>query len=123
MAGHCHGNLSTSTMGRVGSPDDRAHLSPASIFWPRHSARHLAIPALQLALPRRREVAGGARSRRFVRDHLTLGLKFQPGFARRLRHIAPGASAQWHLDEMAVRIRGEQMYFWRAVEEKAKSST
>src|SRR3954471_22027175 len=43
-------------------------------------------------------------------------LKFGPVFARRLRHHRPRASGQWHLDEMVVRIRGEQMYLWRAVD-------
>src|SRR4051794_40689213 len=43
-------------------------------------------------------------------------LKFGPVFAHRLRHHRPRASAPWHLDEMVVRIRGEQMYLWRAVD-------
>jgi transposase-like protein len=47
-------------------------------------------------------------------------LKFGPVFARRLRHHRPRASGQWHLDEMVVRIRGEQMYLWRAVDHEGE---
>ena len=34
-------------------------------------------------------------------------LKFGPAFARNLRRLRPRPSAQWHLDEMAVVIRGK----------------
>src|SRR3954471_15086568 len=47
-------------------------------------------------------------------------LKFGAVFARRLRHHRPRARAQWHLDEMVVRIRGEQMYLWRAVDHEGE---
>jgi putative transposase len=47
-------------------------------------------------------------------------LKFGPVFAGRLRHHRPRASAQWHLDEMVVRIRGERMYLWRAVDHEGE---
>jgi len=47
-------------------------------------------------------------------------LKFGPRFARHLRRHRPRASAQWHLDEMAVRIRSEQMYLWRAVDDEGE---
>src|SRR5260221_6809863 len=50
-------------------------------------------------------------------------LKFGPVFARGLRYRRPRAGAQWHLDEMVVRIRGEQMYLWRAVDQEGESST
>ncbi len=35
-------------------------------------------------------------------------LKFGPAIARRLRRRRPKPSPRWHLDEMAVRIAGEQ---------------
>src|SRR5918997_2589275 len=41
-------------------------------------------------------------------------LKFGPAIARRLRQRRPKPSPRWHLDEMVVRIAGEQMYLWRA---------
>jgi hypothetical protein len=41
-------------------------------------------------------------------------------FARRLRHHRPRASGQWHLDEMVIRIHGEQMYLWRAVDHEGE---
>src|ERR671912_1933480 len=40
-------------------------------------------------------------------------LKFGPAVARRLRQLRPKPSPRWHLDEMAVRIAGKQMYLWR----------
>jgi transposase-like protein len=30
------------------------------------------------------------------------------------------SGAQWHLDEMIVRIRGKQMYLWRAVDQEGE---
>jgi hypothetical protein len=47
-------------------------------------------------------------------------LKFGPVFARWLRHLRPRASALWNLDEMVVRIRGEQMYLWQAVDHEGQ---
>ena len=41
---------------------------------------------------------------------------FGPGIARRLRARRPKPHGRWHLDEMFVRIDGNQMYLWRAVE-------
>src|ERR1700674_1703221 len=43
-------------------------------------------------------------------------LKFGPVIARRLRRRRPRPSNQWHLDEMVVRIAGERMYLWCAVD-------
>ena len=47
-------------------------------------------------------------------------LKFGPAIARRLRQRRPKPSPRWHLDEMAVRIAGEQMYLWRAVDDEGE---
>ncbi len=47
-------------------------------------------------------------------------LKFGPAIARRLRQRRPKPSPRWHLDEMAVRIAGERMYLWRAVDEEGE---
>jgi putative transposase len=47
-------------------------------------------------------------------------LKFGPGIARRLRRHRPRPSDRWHLDEMAVRIAGKQMYLWRAVDHEGE---
>ncbi|TSD82395.1 IS6 family transposase [Mycobacterium sp. KBS0706] len=41
---------------------------------------------------------------------------FGPMIARRLRAQRPAPHWRWHLDEMFVRIGGEQMYLWRAVD-------
>src|SRR3712207_6333983 len=47
-------------------------------------------------------------------------LKFGPAIARRLRRRRPKPSPRWLLDEMAVRIGGEQMYLWRAVDDEGE---
>jgi putative transposase len=43
-------------------------------------------------------------------------LTFGPAIARRLRARRPRPHGRWHLDEMVVRIGGQQMYLWRAVD-------
>src|SRR5205823_14718680 len=43
-------------------------------------------------------------------------LKFGPLIARKLRQARPRPSAQWHLDEIIVRIAGKRMYLCRAVD-------
>ena len=52
---------------------------------------------------------GGSGSRR------SRVLKFGPVLAGRLKERRPRPSDRWHLDEMVVRIAGQQMYLWRAV--------
>src|ERR1700755_112581 len=47
-------------------------------------------------------------------------LKFGPIIARRLRRRRPQPSKRWHLDEMVVRIAGERMYLWRAVDHEGE---
>jgi putative transposase len=47
-------------------------------------------------------------------------LKFGPVVARQLRRCRPRPSNRWHLDEMVVRITGERMYLWRAVDHEGE---
>ena len=47
-------------------------------------------------------------------------LKFGPVITRRLRRQRPQPSNRWHLDEMVVRIAGERMYLWRAVDHEGE---
>jgi putative transposase len=47
-------------------------------------------------------------------------LKFGPAIARRLRQRRAKPSPRWHLDEMAVRIAGDWMYLWRAVDDEGE---
>jgi putative transposase len=47
-------------------------------------------------------------------------LKFGPVIARRLQRRRPRPSDRWHLDEMVVRIAGERMYLWRAVDHEGR---
>src|SRR5881397_877909 len=47
-------------------------------------------------------------------------LKFGPVIAGRLRRCRRRPSNCWHLDEMVVRIAGERMYLWRAVDHEGE---
>src|SRR5215831_5442211 len=47
-------------------------------------------------------------------------LKFGPAIARRLRQRRPRPSDRWHLDEMVVRVAGERLYLWRAVDDEGE---
>lgn len=47
-------------------------------------------------------------------------LKYGPVIARWLRRHRPRPSDRWHLDEMVVRIAGERMYLWRAVDHEGE---
>src|SRR5260370_24384364 len=40
--------------------------------------------------------------------------------ARRFRRHRPRPSDRWHLDEIVVRIAGERMYLWRAVDHEGE---
>ncbi len=44
-------------------------------------------------------------------------LKFGQGFADKLRRRRPKPGDTWHLDEVFLRINGEQHYLWRAVDQ------
>lgn len=45
-------------------------------------------------------------------------LKFGGEYARRLRHRRGRCGDTWHLDECFVKIAGEQVYLWRAVDQE-----
>ncbi len=47
-------------------------------------------------------------------------LKFGPAIARNLRRLRPQPSPRWHLDEVAVRIAGERLWLWRAVDDEGE---
>lgn len=46
--------------------------------------------------------------------------KFGRLFGRNLRNVKPGPTGRWHLDEMVVRIAGQRMYLWRAVDDEGE---
>ncbi len=46
--------------------------------------------------------------------------KFGTAIAANIRRARPRADSTWHLDEMVVRIRGQRMYMWRAVDRKGE---
>ena len=45
-------------------------------------------------------------------------LKFGGLFAQNLRRSRPTPTGRWHLDEMVVKISGQRMYLWRAVDDE-----
>jgi putative transposase len=47
-------------------------------------------------------------------------LKFGRVFSRNLRGSRPKPTGRWHLDEMVVKIRGERMWLWRAVDDEGE---
>jgi putative transposase len=47
-------------------------------------------------------------------------LKFGQLFAHNLRRARAGPTGRWHLDEMVVKIGGQAMYLWRAVDDEGE---
>lgn len=47
-------------------------------------------------------------------------MKFGTAIAANIRRVRPRADCVWHLDEMGVRIRGQRMYMWRAVDREGE---
>ena len=47
-------------------------------------------------------------------------LKFGPVIAANLKRARPKPSDHWHLDEMAVLIRGQRYWLWRAVDNEGE---
>ena len=45
---------------------------------------------------------------------------FGPAFAANIRRSRSRSDSVWHLDEMVVRIRGEPMFMWRAVDKEVE---
>jgi putative transposase len=43
--------------------------------------------------------------------------KFGPGYARKLKRRQGHLGDSWHLDEVFIRINGQQHYLWRAVDQ------
>ena len=46
--------------------------------------------------------------------------KFGPAIAANIRRKRGRADSVWHLDEMVIRIRGQRMYMWRAVDKEGE---
>ena len=46
--------------------------------------------------------------------------KFGRMFARNLRESRAASTGRWHLDEMVVRIGGQRMFLWRAVDDEGE---
>jgi len=44
-------------------------------------------------------------------------LKFAQGYANQIRKQRPKPGDKWHLDEVVIKIKGEQFYLWRAVDQ------
>src|SRR5215208_2948480 len=59
-------------------------------------------------------------ARGIVVSHETVrqwGLKFGQGIANRIRRRLPRVGDKWHLDEVAVKIAGQNHWLWRAVDQ------
>ncbi|MGI4795464.1 MAG: IS6 family transposase [Janthinobacterium lividum] len=48
------------------------------------------------------------------------GLRFGRLFANTLKRRRPTPGDKWHLDEVFIRIRGKQHYFWRAIDQDGR---
>ena len=46
--------------------------------------------------------------------------KFGSQYAKRLRTTRPKPSSTWHINEVFLKIRGKQMYLWRAVDDEGE---
>jgi len=46
--------------------------------------------------------------------------KFGPAIASNIRKARRRANCVWHLNEMVIRIGGERMYMWRAVDKEGE---
>jgi len=44
-------------------------------------------------------------------------LKFAQGYASQMRKQRPKPGDKWHLDEVVIKVKGEQFYLWRAVDQ------
>jgi putative transposase len=85
-----------------------------------HPAYGLALPALTLSY---RDVEELLAERGLDISYETVRCwvpKFGPVIARRLRLLRPRPGDRWHPDEMVVRIAGERMYLWRAVDHEGE---
>ena len=70
-----------------------------------------------------RDVAELLAQRGIEASYETIGcwtLKFGRAFARNLRRSRPTPTGRWHLDEMVVKICGERMWLWRAVDDEGE---
>lgn len=47
--------------------------------------------------------------------------KFGPAIASNIRKVRGRGDSVWHLDEMVVRINGERLYMWRAVDKEGEA--
>jgi transposase-like protein len=47
-------------------------------------------------------------------------LKFGRAFAQNLRRCRPRPTGRWHLDKMVVKIRGQRMWLWRAIDDEGE---
>ena len=61
-----------------------------------------------------------AASTSVTRQSVVGRLKFGRLFAQNLRRSRPKPTGRWHLDEMAVKIRGKRMWLWRAVDDEGE---
>ena len=78
-----------------------------------------------LSLRNVQDPARGARYRNLPRDGVPLWNRFGPLFAadvrrQRVSRMRGYRQWRWHLDEMYVRLNGEMVYLWRAVDQEGQ---
>lgn len=67
-----------------------------------------------------REISDLLLQRGIVVSHETIRewcLDFGPDFAAQVKKRRPQPGSTWHLDEVFLKIKGEQKYLWRAVDQ------
>ena len=70
-----------------------------------------------LSLPRGRGADAPARRDRLLRDGPPLVRQVRSGLRRRPAPPPAPAGDKWHLDEVFIKVNGEQQYLWRAVDQ------
>ncbi len=71
-------------------------------------------------LPERRRLAGRARHRRQLRDDSMLDDQIRTRVCELFETATRVAHRRWPLDEMMVKIRGQRLWIWRAVDDEGK---
>jgi putative transposase len=118
--GHCHGNLEHADS--QGYRRRMQSLSYARHRFPPEVIQHVIWLYLRFALSYR-DVEDLLAERGLDVSYETVRrwvAKFGADFARRLRRTRSKPTAQWHLDEMVVRIGGKHLYLWPAVDDEGE---
>ena len=81
-----------------------------------HSPSDIVLPPVHPQLAQRRGFVGGTWSGGVLRDGSALGEPFRTDDRGRLAKASPEAYTTWHLDEVYLKIDGQMVYVWWAVD-------